>query len=124
MGDVCVFVLSKCFVCLWGFSYLGVFVSLSLCLKVHFGEKRQTLLHCSVNQMAHSSQNPLILPNTLIIFSFLRLANLGMTCQQQMLTLHIQVYLTKLLMRINPIPSQNLAINNVEIEHDEETKQM
>ena len=29
-------------------------------------------------------------------FSLARLANLGMTCQQQMLTLRIQVYLTKL----------------------------
>ena len=53
-------------------------------------------LHHSLNQMAHSSQNPLILPTTLMIFSLARLANLGMTCQQQKLTLHILVYLTKL----------------------------
>jgi hypothetical protein len=32
------------------------------------GKKRQTRLHHSLNQMAHSSQNQLILPITLMIF--------------------------------------------------------
>ena len=39
-------------------------------------EKRQTELYHSLYQMAHSSQNPLTLPTTLIIFSLARLANM------------------------------------------------
>lgn len=43
--------------------------------------KRQTPLHHSLNQIAHSSQNPPVLPTTLMNFSLARIANLGMTCQ-------------------------------------------
>ena len=42
--------------------------------------------------MAHSSQNTLLLPITLLIYLLATLANLGMTCQQQTLTLLIQFY--------------------------------
>jgi hypothetical protein len=49
----------------------------------------QTQLHPSLNQMALSLQNPLILPTTVMIFSLVRLASLGMTCPQQTLNLHI-----------------------------------
>ena len=34
----------------------------------YFGEKRQTQLNHSLNQMANSSQNQLILPTTFMIF--------------------------------------------------------
>ena len=59
-------------------------------LKWHFGQKGN---HYSLNQLAHSSQNPLTFPITLIMFSLARLTNLGMTCQQWTLTQHIQIKL-------------------------------
>jgi hypothetical protein len=42
--------------------------------------------------MAHSLQNQMLLPTTLMSFEMTRLAKLGMTYQQQMLTTHPSIF--------------------------------